>query len=198
MAESYYDKEFVIVDKFSYLDIPYIKTWEINRGDVVVFKPWLSKDKKYFLKRVIWIPWDSIKIYWWNIYLKKRYENDFKKLDEKFLSKKNYNNTTVWKNKSTISFEYFVPEWDYFVLWDNRANSSDSRVCFDISCKDSKISSYIKKHQIVWKIFIDLWYFDLFSLSFRHPWSDIKWYDPDPKWILTIPKWFSSASTYNY
>jgi len=198
MAESYYDKEFIILDKFSYLDIPYIKTWEINRGDVVVFKPWISKDKKYFLKRIIWISGDSIKISKWKVYLKKKGENSYRELDEKFLNAKNYNNTNVfWVNKNTRDFEYIVPDGEYFVMWDNRANSSDSRVCFDYICRDYWISPYIKKEQIVGKILLDLWYFDIFSFSFIHPGSE-RWYDPDPKWISTVPKWFSSLSTYEY
>jgi signal peptidase I len=40
MADSYYDKEFILVDRLSYRDIPLIGSiQEIDRGDVVVFEP---------------------------------------------------------------------------------------------------------------------------------------------------------------
>ena len=39
MYDSYYDKEFIIVDRFSYLDIGFIgKEGVLDRGDVVVFR----------------------------------------------------------------------------------------------------------------------------------------------------------------
>jgi signal peptidase I len=53
MLDSYYDKEFIIVDRFSYLSIPLLKTGTPSRGDVIVFKPHISKDKEYFIKRII-------------------------------------------------------------------------------------------------------------------------------------------------
>lgn len=40
MADSYYNREFIIVDRLSYRDIPLIgKLQEVERGDVVVFAP---------------------------------------------------------------------------------------------------------------------------------------------------------------
>lgn len=63
MDESYYDKEFIIVDRFSNRNIPLIgKTREIQRGDVVVFAPGVSDERKYFIKRVIGLPGESLKI----------------------------------------------------------------------------------------------------------------------------------------
>jgi signal peptidase I len=53
MYSSYYDREFIIVDRFSYLDIPNIKEGTPKRGDVVVFRPHVNKEKEYYIKRVI-------------------------------------------------------------------------------------------------------------------------------------------------
>jgi len=40
MYETYYDREFIIVDRFSYRDLPILgKTQEVERGDVIVFAP---------------------------------------------------------------------------------------------------------------------------------------------------------------
>ena len=56
MYSSYFDREFIIVDRLSYL------IWNPDRWDVIVFKPNVSEEKKYFLKRIIGIPGDSVKI----------------------------------------------------------------------------------------------------------------------------------------
>ena len=56
MYSSYYDKQFIVVDRISY------RFSEPSRGDVVVFKPNVHKEKKYFLKRIIALPGESIKI----------------------------------------------------------------------------------------------------------------------------------------
>jgi signal peptidase I len=40
MYETYYDREFIIVDRFSYRDLPLLgQTQEVERGDVIVFAP---------------------------------------------------------------------------------------------------------------------------------------------------------------
>ena len=47
MYSSYYDKEFIIVDRLSY------RIWTPKRWDVVVFKPNVSLKKEFFLKRIV-------------------------------------------------------------------------------------------------------------------------------------------------
>jgi signal peptidase I len=54
MYDSYYDGEFIIVDRFSYRDFPLLGQYQdVERGDVIVFKPRVSDDRKYFIKRII-------------------------------------------------------------------------------------------------------------------------------------------------
>ena len=48
MKDSYYDREFIIVDRISYL------FWTPKRWDVIVFRPHVNENKEYFLKRIIW------------------------------------------------------------------------------------------------------------------------------------------------
>ena len=63
MMESYYTKEFIIVDRLSYRDLPLMgQLQEIERGDVVVFAPGVSHSRKYFIKRVIGLPGESVKL----------------------------------------------------------------------------------------------------------------------------------------
>lgn len=77
MEGSYHDKEFILVDKFSYLDFAqdvgdttdsvwnsFLNIWQkipIHigdpvRGDVVVIKPHVDKIREHYIKRVIALP----------------------------------------------------------------------------------------------------------------------------------------------
>lgn len=185
MATSYYDKEFIIVDRFSYLDIPFIKNWNISRWDVVVFKPNVSKEKQYYIKRVIALPGETLKIAEWKVYVKKVWWTDFIELQENYLSDANKWLTYVrWDAKA---HEYTVPANSYFVMWDNRNASTDSRECF-YSCAVALHSNFIEKKDITWKVFIDLWYFNFKNFSFTNP----------NLWISTFPRLLNSPRQYNY
>jgi len=177
MYETYYDREFIIVDRFSYL------IWEPNRWDVIVFKPHVDASKEFFLKRIIWVPGDSLKIENWKVYLKEKWKNNYSNLNEKYLSESNNGFTYVWSSKA--KHEFVLWEWDYFVMWDNRNHSTDSRTCFS-NC--NKVTNYIKKESMIWRVLIDFWYFNFKKFSFIHP----------ELWIDTKPKFFDSTSTYDY
>lgn len=179
MYDSYYDKEFIIVDRFSYNFLREPKRW-----DVIVFNTHIE-GKEYFIKRIIWLPGETLKISNWNVYIKSVWSNEFVELDEKYLSETNYKATFVrWDSSEKI---YQIPEWSYFVMWDNRNASTDSRVCFS-SCDIWGKSNYITKKDIIWKLLIDLGYFNFKTFSFTNP--DL--------WIDTKPKWFSSHSSFEY
>ncbi len=179
MYSSYYDKEFIIVDRLSYY------LWDPDRGDVVVFKPHISKDRVYFLKRILWVPWDKIKIENGEVYLWKKWDFGYKMLDETYLNEENRWYTYV--NWSKEKFEYALKENDYFVLWDNRNHSTDSRECFS-SCSMSWNSNFIWKADITWRLFLDLWYFNFKAFDFIQP----------RLWIDTKPRFFDTVSTYEY
>lgn len=179
MLSSYYDREFIIVDRLSYLFS------EPKRWDVIVFKPWVNKDKEYFLKRIIWMPWDTLKLEDWEVYIKKAGSKEFKKLDETYLNEENKGNTFVFEGNKIAIKEYKIGKWEYFVMWDNRNHSTDSRECFsNCTIRDW----YVWKEDMVWKVFLDIWYFNFSNFSFIHP--DL--------WISTIPRFFSSPSSFNY
>lgn len=180
MYNSYYDKEFIIVDRFSYIS----KISKPKRWDVIVFNTHI-KNKEYFIKRIIGLPGETVKISWWMVYVKAVWSEDFVLLDEKYLSNDNYNATYInWDDKE---FTFLVPEKQYFVMWDNRNASSDSRTCFS-TCSISNATNYIKHNDIVWKVFIDLWYLDIKNLKFLHP----------NLAISTTPRLFWSPSSYDY
>lgn len=178
MYSSYYDREFIIVDRLSYY------LWEPKRWDVIVFKPYVSKTKEYFLKRIIWVPWDSLKIDNWNVYIKKKWDSEFVELNEPYLNENNRWSTFV--DHTGKSYQYSIWEWQYYVIWDNRNHSTDSRKCFS-SCSNWR-TSFIETSDITGKVFLDLWYFNFKSFSFIQPELGI-----DSK-----PKFFSSPSTFDY
>ena len=179
MYSSYFDKEFIIVDRLTY------NFTNPDRGDVIVFKPYVSEQKKYFLKRIIGIPWDNIKIEDWKVYLKKEWETNYKELDEQYLNEENKWFTFIWWSKTL--HKYSVGAWQYFVLWDNRNHSTDSRECFS-SCAIAGRNNFINEGDITGNVFLDLWYFNFRTFSFIQPNLGID----------TTPKFFSSPSSFEY
>lgn len=185
MYDSYFDRGFIIVDRFSYLDIPNIKQSVIKRGDVIVFRPHVNKEKEYYIKRVIGLPGDQIKIADGKVYLKNEEFPDWVELNELYLSEENMGSTFVkWE---PVGYIFQIPEKSYFVMWDNRLGSTDSRSCFS-SCSIEWRTNYIVKDDIIWKVWVDLGYFNFKKLDFVHPTLGIE----------TYPRWFSSPSYYDY
>ncbi len=111
MEPGLHDQELILVDKWTYLFHP------PSRGDVIVFiaPPQPSQD---YIKRVIGIPGDRITIQNTTVIV------DGVALKETYVDPKNQGNTF----ESRPIANMVVPPNDYFVLGDNRANSSDSRV----------------------------------------------------------------------
>lgn len=182
---SYYDKEFIIVDRLSYRDIPALwKIRDVKRGDVVIFTPWVSEDRKYFIKRVIGLPGDTVKLELGQVYLQAWSQWEFVELEEDlYLSDENEWNTNVRGN--TWEVIYRVPTGRYFVMWDNRTHSTDSRTCFQ-SC--SVRTEFISPEEITGRVWLDLGYFDFRSFSFTHPDLDFS----------TTPKFLASPWVHNY
>jgi signal peptidase I len=120
----------VLVNKLSYSLHP------VHRGDIVVFthSPGFDPKIKDLIKRVIGLPGDSVSAHNGRIYINGR------QLEEPYLP------------AGTVTADFAprqVPAHDYWVMGDNRGNSTDSRVFGPITNK-----------QIVGRAFVLVWPLD--------------------------------------
>lgn len=153
----------IIVEKFLYnTEIPFIskKIREIKHGDVIVFE-YPKNPNKDFIKRAIGLPGDTVELkngvlYINNVEIKEDFKEDVSYENRDF-SGKIFNETidsiqhlTLHQvPRSMISIDYGpiqVPENSYFVMGDNRDNSSDSRIW-----------GFVNRRAIKGKAFIIYW-----------------------------------------
>lgn len=121
MSPTFHENDFIIVDKISKrLD-------KLNRLDVIVFVP-EGKNTPY-IKRIIWLPWETIKIKDWSVLICDTDWNNCEELIEPYLPEGLETKTRCWLT------EFKIENW-YFVLWDNRWFSTDSLCCFGLGCYD--------------------------------------------------------------
>ncbi len=206
MEESYHDKEYIIVDKFSYLNLPItygdttsqsgnlwkrisdttlrnipIHIGDPVRGDVVVITPHVDKQREYYIKRVVALPGDIIRFEDGNVFIKKTNSEKFIMLSEKYLSIANSGQTRLPEHVEGNQF--LIPEWYYWVMWDNRNNSADSRSCFR-NCIGTEVTAhFIKRKDIVGKVLLNLGYYNIFGDG---------WLLSGQKWTWTHPPRFLS------
>ena len=112
MSPAFETGQYLIVDQLSY------RFEEPKRGDVVIFK-FPQDTSKFFIKRIIGLPGETIEIRGLNIIVKQNNTKIFFTLDEPYIALENRKEdfiTTVLENN------------EYYVLGDNRRASSDSRV----------------------------------------------------------------------
>ncbi len=111
MEPTYMDREYLIIDELSYrLHAP-------HRGDVIVFH-YPNDPKEYFLKRIIGLPGERIKVSEGQITI---YNDEH---PEGFLLKENYLPNGLQTDGEEIKA---LNKGQYFVMGDNRPNSFDSR-----------------------------------------------------------------------
>ncbi len=150
--------EYIIVNKFGYQNF---LGWQVGlpkRGDVIVFRP-PTNDEEFFIKRVIGLPGETVKLQNGDVYIFNKEHPDGYKLDEPYLNAVNSGNTHPYTEDETV-FE--VPEGNYFVMGDNRTASSDARSCFKESitsggCNQNGNTPYLKLDRIEGKAWVILW-----------------------------------------
>ena len=109
MIPTFQNSNYLIVDKISY------KFTDPERDDVVVFKYPLDKTK-YFIKRIIGLPNETVDIKGSAVTIINKDHKDGFTLNEPYV-----------KNISQNEIHFELKNDEYFVMGDNRSASSDSR-----------------------------------------------------------------------
>lgn len=129
------DGDNLIVDKISY------RFRDPERFDIIVF-PYQHQEDTYYIKRIIGLPGETVQIEDGVIYINGEI------LEESY-------GKEVMRSAGVASQLIELGEDEYFVLGDNRNNSSDSR--------DPSVGN-IKEDDIVGRAFIRIWPFDKFGV----------------------------------
>ena len=115
------------------------KLTDPKRGDLIVFKPNGNENSHYYIKRVIGLPGETIQIIDGFIYIN----------GERL--KEGYGKEIIDLNHlGAVEYPVVLGKDEYFVLGDNRNNSSDSRY---------PMVGNVKKDDIVGKAFFRIWPF---------------------------------------
>ncbi len=111
MDPTFGNGNYLIVDQLSY------RFEKPGRGEVIVFK-YPNDPSKFFIKRIIGLPGEKVEITNGEVYIK-TVSGESVKLNESYIeeSRKKYDN-----------WSFSLGSDEYFVMGDNRAASSDSRI----------------------------------------------------------------------
>lgn len=128
MENTLSDGDNLIVDKISY------RFKDPERFDIIVF-PFRYEENTYYIKRIIGLPGETIQIVDGTIYI------DGEELEESY-------GREVMRSAGAAANPITLGDDEYFVLGDNRNNSSDSR--------DTQVSN-IHRNEIVGRAFMRIW-----------------------------------------
>lgn len=113
MVPQLQDGERLLVNKLVYYKLQSVSWGHIERGDIVVF--WYPKEPdKSYVKRVIGMPGETVEVRDGRVYI------NGTELKEDYLDTEHNQSLPTWPAKR-------IEEHYYFVMGDNRDNSSDSR-----------------------------------------------------------------------
>jgi signal peptidase I len=112
MVPTFENGEYLIVDQLTY------RFEEPQRGDVIIMR-YPNDPSVFFIKRIIGLPGETVEIQGTQVIIRKGADEESVTLDQSFL------------DPSRIRSEYgtyTLGSDEYFVMGDNRAESSDSRI----------------------------------------------------------------------
>lgn len=136
MENTLHSRDHLILEKISY------GTGDPKRFDIIVFKPYSDENKTYYIKRVIALPGETIQIIGSEIYINNE------------LLMEDYGKMPL--EDGGIANEPIVLDKDeYFLMGDNRNNSTDSR--------DPRVG-VVKRSQILGRAWIRIWPLDDFGV----------------------------------
>lgn len=135
MNPTFKNNQYIIVDQVTY------RFRTPKRGDVVVFK-WPQNVAISFIKRIIGMPGETVEVRNGRVYIYNQANPNGKLLSEKYLN----GISTPTDTRITLG------ENKYFVMGDNRQNSSDSRIWGPVA-----------RHLIVGKVWVVVYPFDDFK-----------------------------------
>lgn len=135
--------DFILVNKFTYgLRLPVLryKIFELGtpeRGDVMVFFP--PHEERYFIKRLVGLPGDEVRIVAGVVYINGEkmtqralphvpQERGSVIMEEQLLGSRHQIQKRLTPTRLSLNYTAVVPDGHYFMMGDNRDNSSDSRV----------------------------------------------------------------------
>ncbi len=125
--------EFILTSRLPRWELFGWKPDPLERGDVVIFQNPYGAKGDFFIKRVIGLPGETVKVENGVVLLKS--EENFVQLEEPYLNETN--KTSTFAHRSYTE-EFVVPEGKLFVMGDNRTSSSDSRRCFqNLGCDEN-------------------------------------------------------------
>jgi signal peptidase I len=167
--------DFILVNKYTYgLRLPVTNTKilslnEPKRGDVMVFFP--PNDKRYFIKRVIGLPGDEVR------YIDRVVYINGHPMEQQLIAEVPPGNPAAFimsenlaeggahlmqkrliPSNLVLTYGYRVPAGHYFMMGDNRDNSSDSRVWGAVS--EDRIVGKAVAVWMHWDAFLSLPTFD--------------------------------------
>jgi signal peptidase I len=142
MQPNYYEDEWIIVNKIDY------KFSAPQTGDIIVFQPPIQSSKP-FIKRIIGLPGETVDIKNGVVSVHKT-DGTIVKMQEPYIKEpfySNYNNGVI-------------PADEYFVMGDNRNNSSDSRGGW-----------FVSRDKIIGKAWLSIWPPKMWGLAptYRQP-----------------------------
>ena len=138
MEPSYHNGDFLLIDKISYtFSSP-------KRGDVIVLKHPMDPSGHDLVKRIIGLPNETVIIEDGVVKIQSPNNDQLRVLEEPYITTQTC--PDVFCNDLNLSSQFQMSKDEYFVLGDNRTNSTDSRDHF----------KPIHKDLIIGKVFVRL------------------------------------------